>query len=393
MARIFGRTMIDQWMLDPTVTYLNHGTVGAPPIPVIAHWRDIQDEIELQPAQYLLRELADIDAVGKPAAPRMRTAARHVADFVGCEVEQFGFVDNATTGCNAVLRSFPFRAGDEIAVTNLGYGGVNNAVEYAAKQSGGTVCVIDLPRPGAQPHEFVAAVEAALAPNTRMLVIDHITSQTALVLPIAEIAAACHRHGVVVLVDGAHAPGAIDLDVDSLGADFYVANLHKWLWTPRSCGFVWAAAEHVAHLHPTVISWGYRNGLAAEFDLLGTRDPSPFLAAPFAIELWNDWGGRLILDHNHQLIVRNARRLAEAWGTEFSIPESMLGPMAYVTLPDGLGSTRAEAVALQESLLADDRIEVPVFADQGLLTCRISAQIYNDDNDFAFLIDAVKSRC
>lgn len=392
MARVFGRTMIDQWMLDPTVTYLNHGTVGAPPIPVIARWRAIQDEIELQPAQFLLRELADYDAVGKPASPRMRVAAQEVADFVGCEVEQFGFVDNATAGCNAVLRSFPFRAGDEILVMNLGYGGVNRAVDYAAEQKGCTVRVVDLPRPGAQPHEFVSAVGAAIASSTRMVVIDHITSQTALVLPLADIAAACHRHGVVVLADGAHAPGAIPLDVESLGVDFYVANLHKWLWTPRSCGFVWAADEHVAHLHPTVISWGYRNGMAAEFDLVGTRDPSPFLTAPYAISLWKEWGGQKILDYNHETVVRNARRLAEAWGTEFTIPEEMIGPMAYVTLPDGLGSVTSDAVALQESLLADDRIEVPVFADNGRLTCRISAQIYNDDNDFAFLIDAVKSR-
>jgi len=392
MARVFGRTMIDQWMLDPTVTYLNHGTVGAPPIPVIARWRAIQDEIELQPAQFLLRELADYDAVGKPASPRMRVAAQEVADFVGCEVEQFGFVDNATAGCNAVLRSFPFRAGDEILVMNLGYGGVNRAVDYAAEQKGCTVRVVDLPRPGAQPHEFVSAVAATIASSTRMVVIDHITSQTALVLPLADIAAACHRHGVVVLADGAHAPGAIPLDVESLGVDFYVANLHKWLWTPRSCGFVWAADEHVAHLHPTVISWGYRNGLAAEFDLVGTRDPSPFLTAPYAISLWKEWGGQKILDYNHETVVRNARRLAEAWGTEFTIPEEMIGPMAYVTLPDGLGSVTSDAVALQESLLADDRIEVPVFADNGRLTCRISTQIYNDDNDFAFLIDAVKSR-
>ena len=392
MARVFGRTMIDQWMLDPTVTYLNHGTVGAPPIPVIARWRAIQDEIELQPAQFLLRELADYDAVGKPTSPRMRVAAQEVADFVGCEVEQFGFVDNATAGCNAVLRSFPFRAGDEILVMNLGYGGVNRAVDYAAEQKGCTVRVVDLPRPGAQPHEFVSAVAATIASSTRMVVIDHITSQTALVLPLADIAAACHRHGVVVLADGAHAPGAIPLDVESLGVDFYVANLHKWLWTPRSCGFVWAADEYVAHLHPTVISWGYRNGMAAEFDLVGTRDPSPFLTAPYAISLWKEWGGQKILDYNHETVVRNARRLAEAWGTEFTIPEEMIGPMAYVTLPDGLGSVTSDAVALQESLLADDRIEVPVFADNGRLTCRISAQIYNDDNDFAFLIDAVKSR-
>lgn len=392
MARVFGRTMIDQWMLDPTVTYLNHGTVGAPPIPVIAQWRAIQDEIELQPAQFLLRELADYDAVGKPAAPRMRVAAQEVADFVGCEVEQFGFVDNATAGCNAVLRSFPFRAGDEIVVMNLGYGGVNHAVEYVAEQKGCSVRVVELPRPGAQPADFVAALDAAIAPNTRMAVIDHITSQTALVLPLAEMAQVCHRHGVVVLADGAHAPGAIALDVESMGVDFYVANLHKWLWTPRSCGFVWAAEEHLEHLHPTVISWGYRNGMAAEFDLVGTRDPSPFLTAPFAIELWKDWGGQAIIDYNHHTIVRNARRLAEAWGTEFATPDEMIGPMAYVGLPHGLGQVTADAAALQESLLADDRIEVPVFADTGRLTCRISAQIYNDDTDFAFLIDAVKSR-
>lgn len=392
MQGSYGRRMRGQWLLDPAIAYLNHGTVGATPIPVIEHWRRIQDDIERQPAQFLLRELADHDAVGEPAAPRMRIAAAAAAAFVGCNPGQFAFVDNATTGCNAVLRSFPFQPGEEILVTSLGYGGVTKAAHFAARQRGCTLRVVDLPAPGAAATDFVAAIEAGLSPRTRMLVVDHITSPTALVLPLAAIAAVCRRRGVLVLADGAHAPGAIELDIESLGVDFYVANLHKWLWTPRACGFVWVAREHAANLSPTVISWGYGNGLAAEFDLPGTRDPAAFLTTPFAISLWQEWGGRQILDYNRGLVLRSATRLAMAWETPFVIPREMIGPMAWLSLPEDLGATTADAVALQAALLREDLIEVPVFADGGRLACRISAQIYNDDGDFTRLADAIERR-
>ena len=392
MDLIFGRRMLVHWLLDPQIVYLNHGTVGATPIPVIEHWRRIQDEIERQPAQYLLRELADHAAIGEPAAPRMRVAARSIARSVGCDADQFVFVDNATAGCNAVLRSFPLERGEDIAITSLGYGGVNHAADFIARERGATVRTIELPLPGAVPDEYVAAIEAGLSPRTRLLMVDHITSQTALVLPLAEIAAVCRRRGIAVLADGAHAPGAIELDIESLGVDFYVANLHKWWWAPRACGFVWVAKSRVTQLRPTVLSWGYRNGLAAEFDLPGTRDPSNCLAAPHAVDLWQRWGGKKILEYNHALVLRSAARLSEGWGTRFSTPAQMIGPMAWLRLPPPLGDTTAGAVALQRSLLAEDGIEVPIHAGPGGLSCRISAQIYNDDSDFDRLADAITRR-
>lgn len=392
MALQFGRHLIDRFLLDPTVTYLNHGTVGAPPRVVIEHQRALQDEIERQPAQFLLRELADFEANGNPANPHMRVAAEAVADFVGADPDLFGFVENATTGANAVLQSFPFEPGDEILATNLGYGAVTKAAQHAAERAKATVRTFDLPAPGAPVDDFVIATIEALTPTTRLIVIDHITAETALVLPIQRIVEECRERGIATLVDGAHAPGAIDLDVESIGADFYVANLHKWLFTPRSCGFVVATPEHAGTLHPTVISWGYGNGLAAEFDLLGTRDPSPALTAPKAIDVWKEWGGREILRHNHDLVWRSARALSDIWATPFTTPEEMIGPMAYVSLPPDLGSTKADAVALQSSLLADDRIEIPIFAHGGRLRCRVSTQIYNDDTDIAFLVDAIDAR-
>lgn len=388
----YGSHLKTEWMLDPDVAYLNHGTVGAPPRRVIDEWRRLQDEIERQPAQFLLRELADIDGLGKPARPHMRVAAERVAAFVGCAAESFAFVDNATTGVNAVLRSYPFAAGDEIVYTNLGYGGVNHAIEFVAERSGATTRVIELPNPGAPEDEYVSAIVDGIDDHTVMLVIDHITSQTALTLPLRRIADACHDAGVLVLADGAHAPGAIELDVESLGVDWYAANLHKWGFTPRSSAFLWTAPQHHAHVHPTVISWGWRHGLAAEFDLLGTRDPSAWLTSPFALDLLVEWGGVRLMRHNHDMVMRQARRLADAWGTRFDTPESMIGPMAYLRLPESLGSTKPEAVALQESLLRDDRIEVPLFADEGRIMCRISAQIYNYDADFDRLRDAILRR-
>ncbi len=383
--------MRSEWLLDPDVTYLNHGTVGATPRRVLAHQRAITDEIERQPAKFMLRELADAHATFTSPS-RLRVAAAAVADFVGVAGEDLMFVDNITAGANAILRSFPFAAGDEIAVTNLGYGGVVNAATYVTRTINGTLRTIELPQPGADPGDYIAAIATGLGERTRMLIVDHITPGTALVLPLAEITALCHERGVLVLADGAHVPGNIAVDIDSFGVDWYVANLHKWAWAPRSAGVLWAAKQHHQYLHPTVISWGLDHGLSAEFDLLGTRDPSHFLTAPFAIELMNEFGGddgvAAIHRYNHELAWWAGQYLADRWGTRFTTPEEMIGSMVNVRLPAVLGSTRDDAERARASLEADG-IEVPVYPGAEELTMRVCAQIYCDRADIEHLADAV----
>ena len=346
------------------------------------------EEIERNPARFMIRELADVEADGSRA--RMREAIAQVAPFVGAAPEQLVFVDNITEGANAVLRSFPFRSGDEIAVTTLGYGGVTRTASFVARSTGATLRTIEMPRPGAAPHEFVEAIERGLTAATRMLVVDHITADTALVLPIADIAAAAHARGVLVLADGAHVPGNVALDIDSLGVDWYTANLHKWAWAPRSCGILWTSPAQQEHLRPTVISWGLDNGMAAEFDLPGTRDPSPWLTAPFAIELLREFGLDAVFAHNHDLACSAAQQVSDAWGTPFATPPEMLGAMVSVVLPERLENTPA-AAKRHQAALAGAGIEIPLHSSPEGVRARISCQIYVSPDDITRLVDAVNA--
>jgi isopenicillin-N epimerase len=389
MPPLFGASVRDQWLLDPAVTYLNHGTVGAPPRAVLARQRAIQEEIERQPARFLLRELADAHAEGLGRMPRMREAATAVAEFVGLGAgDELVFVDNITSGANAVLRSFPFAPGDEIVVTTLGYGGIVNAARFAARDRDCTLRTIDMPRPGAPIDQFYDAVIGGLSNRTRVLIVDHLSAQTALVLPIVEIAEECHRRGVLVFGDGAHVPGNVPLDIASLGVDWYCANLHKWAWAPRSSGILWAAPEHRQYLHPAVISWGLDNGITAEFDLTGTRDPSPHLTAPFAIEHMRSYGLDAIFAYNHELAWWTGNMLSEAWGRPFTTPESMIGAMVNVRLPARFEPTEANADRIRDEL-DEAGFEVPVFAAPDAIETRVSIQIYNDHDDVKRLADAV----
>ena len=379
-----------EWPLDPRVTYLNHGTVGVTPRRVLAAQQQIRDEIERQPSRFLLRELTSI-SVGpsRTEPPRMRHAAGVVAAFVAAQAADLVFVDNATTGANAVLRSCPLHPDDEILVTDLGYGGVTNAAVFAARQHGAIVRTVVMPYPVRSAGELVGAWVAALGPRTRLAIVDHITSQSALVMPLAEIAAECRARGVAVLADGAHAPGAIPLDIPSLGVDWYVANLHKWMWVPRSSGILWASPERQPDLRPPVISWGLDKGFTAEFDLPGTRDPSPHLTAPAAIAMMQEFGVAAVRQYNHALAWTGARLLADRWGTDFVTPEPLIGTMATVPLPESLGRTPEDAIRLRHRLLFEDQIEVQMHAYNDRLHARISAQIYNDLDEIERLAAAV----
>jgi isopenicillin-N epimerase len=389
----FGRAWLAEWGLDPALAYLNHGTVGATPLRVLRAQREIQDEIERQPSKFLLRELSTI-RVGVPTGdpPRMRVAAAEIARRVGARSDDLVFVDNATSGANAVLRSLPLAAGDEVVVTTLGYGGVNNAARFATRERGARLVEVDLPFDLDDPGSAVEAIDAATNDRTSLVVVDQVAADSALLLPVAEIAARCRAKGVPVLIDGAHVPGAIALDIPALGADYYVANLHKWAWAPRSSGILWARPESQKGLHPAVISWGLDQGFATEFDLTGTRDPSAWLASPAGFELQEEIGAEAIRSYNHRTIVAAGELLGERWGVGYRIPESMVGTMICMPLPASFGATFDEACRVRDGLLFEDGVEVNVSARQGRLWIRVAIQIYNDMDDVERLAMAVERR-
>ncbi len=391
----FGHAALPEWPLDPAVLYLNHGTVGVTPRRVMAAAQAIREEIERGPSQFLLRRLTPdvgLGSRGTAGRPVLREAADAVAGLVGGHGEDLAFVDNITTAVTAVLRSVPLTAGDEILLTDFAYGAVAIAAEHRAREAGAVVRIVRMPDPPFTPEGVVEAIAAELGPRTRLAIVDHITSETALLLPVAAIAARCRAAGVPVLVDGAHAPGAIALDIPSLGADWYGANLHKWAWTPRSAGILWAAPGRQPGLHAPVWSWGADAGFPIEFDWIGTRDPSAWLAAPAAIAFMREVGLDTIFAHNHALAWEAAQRLSARLGTAPPAPESMVGTMASVALPKAAGSTREEAARLRDALLFEDRIEVPVLVRRDRLWLRVSAQVYVEEADLDRLADAVLAR-
>ncbi|MEO8481851.1 MAG: aminotransferase class V-fold PLP-dependent enzyme [Acidobacteriota bacterium] len=389
----FGRSMLDAWALDPAITYLNHGTVGAPPRRVLEAQQQLRDEIERQPSRFLLRDLSAI-RVGQPtSAPGLlRQAADKVGAFLGVAGRDLVFVDNVTAAVTAVVGNLEFRPGDAITISKLAYGGVARAVGHAARRAGVEVHTIDVPFPVADDAQLVEAFDRAVSPRTRLVIIDHITAESAMIMPVAQIAERAKARGAMVLVDGAHAPGAIPVDISALGVDFYAATLHKWAWTPRSCGILWAAAQHQPGLHPPVVSWGLDTGFTNEFDWVGTRDPTPFLTAPRALDYMSECGVARVQSYNHDLAWQAGQLLTRRWGTSIATPKALIGTMVTVPLPERFGRASADAARLRDALLFEDHIEVQLHAWHGQLWTRVSAQIYNDLSDVERLADAVTRR-
>lgn len=367
-----GAHVRDLWRLDPDFLTVNHGSFGATPLAVLAEQQAWRDRMETQPSRFMRTVL--------PGA--LRAAAERLAAFIGARGDGVVFVDNATGGCNAVLRSLRLRPEQDVLVLSHGYGAVRNTVRFVTEQAGArmTEAVIPFPRPTAD--DVVAAVAAALTPETRLAVIDHITSASALVLPVDRIAAVCRERGVPVLVDGAHAAGQIDLDVPSLGVDWYTGNCHKWLCAPKGSAFLWSAPERKAGLHPTIISHGFEQGYLAEFGWTGTRDFSAMLAVPAAIDFHQRLGGAALRQRNRDLAQTATRLLADRLDTEPGADPAMMAAMGLVRLP---GATD-QVGTLRERLLDADT-DAPVHVLDGAIWLRLSAFAYNDVNDYQRLAD------
>ena len=385
----FGRELLSLWPLDPAATYLNHGTVGVTPRQVLEAQQRWRDRIERHPSRFMLRELWSFSGAETGGPTLMRQAAAEVASFVGANASDLVFVDNTTTGINAVVQSLPFEAGDEIVITDHAYGGIVTAVRHAAARHGAIVTVVQMPYPAFDAAEAVRRIESACSARTRLVITDHVVSETALIFPVEAIVRACHARNVPVLIDGAHVPGALDLNVSAIGADFYVANLHKWAMAPRSSAFLVVAPAFQPAMHPVVISWGYGSGYTQEFDWVGTRDPTPWLTAPDGIRFLRGLGLDELRRYNHDLAWRAARHLTSTWKTPLEIDESMVGCMVTVMTPESCGTDRTAAVRLRDRLLNEHNIEVHAHARAGRVWVRISAQVYNEDKDIEQLTAAV----
>lgn len=380
------------WSFPPDLIYLNHGTVGVAPTRVRQKKYALYEEMEQNPSKFMLRELTgDKPAPWLSGGTRMREAADVVAGFLGARADDLAFAPNVTHAINAVLRSLEFRAGDEILVTDLTYGAIKYGAQNRAREFGGTVKVVEMPYP-TSPKAAMDAIVNAAGPKTRLAVVDHVTSEQAQLLPLREITAALKAKGVRVLADGAHVPGALPLDVTSFGVDWYAANLHKWCHAPRSAGFLWAPPEHQKGLHPTAISWGWDKGFAAEFDWVGTLDPTSYLAAPEGIAMLREWNFDAVCAYNHRLAWDGGQLLAKRWGTTIGHGEDMVGSMIAVPLPDRAGSDMAAAAKLRLALLLEDQIEIQMHAYRGRLWVRLSAQIYNELSEVEKLAEGVLRR-
>jgi isopenicillin-N epimerase len=372
-APALGREIRREWRLDPDFVTVNHGSFGATPRCVLAEQDAWRQRMEAQPTRFM-----------STVTDRLRDAASRLGQFLGARGEDIAFVDNATSGCNAVLRSLTLGPRDEVLVLDHGYGAVHNAVRYVTDRAGARMVEAAIAFPVVTEDGFVTAVTSALTTRTRLAVIDHITSPSALVVPVERIIAECHGRGVPVLVDGAHAPAHIEVGLDHLGADWYTGNCHKWLCAPKGSAFLWTTPARQTDTHPTVISHGFGQGYLHEFDWTGTRDPSAVLSIPAAIAFHETLGGMSLRQRNILLADEAASLLARRLNTE-TISARPGCAMRLVRLPV---SRDTQASSLRARLL-EAGTDAPVHAIGDDLWLRLSAFAYNELEDYARLADIV----
>ena len=390
-----GNDLAHYWMLDRSVTFLNHGSFGACPIPVLEAQSRLRNRLESEPVTFLVNDLEAL----------LDEARRKLAAFVGADPSDLAFVPNATTGFNAVLRSLRLSPGDELLTTDHAYNAARNALEYVAAQSGARVVVAALPFPVKNEAELIEAILRGVSSRTRLALLDHITSPTALILPVRALVSELDRRGIDTLVDAAHAPGMIPLDLGSIGAAYYTGNCHKWLSAPKGAAFLHVRKDRQNLVRPTTISHGAnsprkdRSRYLLEFDWPGTYDPTPYLSIPAAIEFIGSLqpgGWDEVMRRNHTLALQARDLLCHHLGIEPPAPDEMLGSMATIPLPDGAGDvvvSPLDSDPLHYELFERFRIEIPVWpwphSPKRIL--RLSAYLYNSIDDYKKLAQALET--
>ena len=389
------------WRLRPDITYLTHGTYGACPESILEVQRAWRDRLEAEPVRFLTRELDGL----------LDDTRAAVGSFLHADPEGLAFVPNATTGVNTVLRSLRLEPGDELVAGNHEYNATINALRAVAEPAGAQVVVADIPLPVRGDEAVLDALLAAVTPRTRLVLVSQVTSPTAIVFPVERLVRELAARGIDTLVDGAHAPGMLPIDLDALGAAYWTGNGHKWLCAPKGAGVLWVREDRRDHVRPLVISHGAnesrtrRTRFRAEFDWTGTADPTAILTLPAAI----DWmaaqapgGWPEVMAANRALALRGRAIVEAALGVEPLAPDTMIGAMATIAIP-GV-RTDDEAAALAGAVYEVDRFEVPIGgwpvpaarsapeAPPTAVLMRISAQRYNEVADYERLASSLSAR-
>jgi isopenicillin-N epimerase len=367
MAAPSAEELRSEFLLDPEVAFLNHGSFGSCPRPVFERYQAWQRELEAEPIDFIDRRL-----------PALLDGARTaLGEYVGCAAQELAFVQNATTGVNLAARSLALRPDDEVLATDLEYGACDLAWEWVCRRAGARYVRAPIPLPIREPSEVVDALFAAAGERTRAVNVSHITSSTGLLLPLEAILARARSLGLVTIVDGAHVPAHVPLSIEALDADYYSGNAHKWLNAPKGAGFLHVRPERQERVDAAIVSWGYTEGksFSERIEMQGTRDLAAWLAVPDAIryQAERDWDA--VRDRSRRL-ARDARReLCDLLGTDPLAPDSMLAQMAAVQLPHS-------APDLSERLFTRHRVEIPVTGENNdLLRLSVAGYTTRDDID------------
>lgn len=385
------------FVLDPTVSYLNHGSFGACPQEVLAAQAELTMRIEREPVRFFLHEMESLFDAARAA----------VAELVGADCEDLVLLRNATTAVNCILGSLRLGPEDELLYTDHGYNACNNALLRAAEKTGATVVRAHIPFPISSEDELVQAILDAVSPRTRLALLDHVTSPTGLLLPIARLVAALAERGVDTLIDGAHGPGMVELNLRALGAAYYTGNLHKWCCLPKGAAFLFVRRDRQAGVHHVVTSHGKnsprrdRSRFMLEFDWAGSDDYTAMLVAPKALAFMGSLlpgGWSELFAENRKKALTARRVLADALGIPLPCPDSMIGALAALPLPPSAGDLAMRRPGLdhidplQDVLYDRHRIEVPVipWPEPPARLIRISAQIYNHDSEYTRLAAILK---
>lgn len=376
----FGRKILSEWYLDRSVTFLNHAAYGAVPKEVFAAQDGWRKKLERQPVEFINSTLGwELKAVG-----------RRLSHHIGASPGQLVFACNVSEAVSSIARSINWVAGDEILITDQTQLGISNIFSYLCARTGATLRNVVLPYPVHSESQIVDSVKPFLTERLRLAVFDHVSSKHSVVMPIRALVDICRDRGISVLVDGAHGPGMLQLEISELGADWYVGNCHKWLLAPKGSAFLVVSPDKQPGVHPATISTTYGQGFWDEFSWTGTRDPSPWLSISAALDFWVTLG----VEEGRNYIVSLAdwagEQLASDWKTERGASSELTGAIVTVRVPQNRSGSKQTASALHDFLLAEHQIEVPIFNLNDALWVRISAHVYNEETDIMRLSRALR---